>query len=72
MWERDIFVACLSAGIGGGLVICAGVDHARFFAHRTPAMLTAWFGRAGARGIISLIGLGLVVMAIWIIYPHWN
>ena len=67
MFERDLLVSFIAFTLGLLMVSSALMNYERAFEMRTPQYLTEMIGRTGARLVMGLIGLLIVVMGAYIL-----
>ena len=62
MFERDLLVSFIAFALGLLMVSSALMNYERAFEMRTPQYLSEMIGRTGARLVMGLIGLLIVVI----------
>ena len=67
MYERDLLVAFIAFALGFLMISSALMNYERAFEMRTPQYLTEIIGRTGARLVMGVVGLMIVVMGIYIL-----
>ena len=67
MFERDLLVSFIAFALGFVMISSALMNYERAFEMRTPQFLTETIGRQGARLVMGMIGLLIVVMGVYIL-----
>ena len=66
MYERDLLVAIIAFVLGLLMISTAWMNYERAFEMRTPQFLSQSLGRSGARLVMGLVGMFIVLMGIYI------
>lgn len=63
---RDLFVGSLAIAMGGGLIVVAAIGAEAPFRLPKLRWLESKIGRSSSRGVLAVLGAGLVVLGILI------
>ena len=67
MFERDLLVSFIAFALGFLMISSALMNYERAFEMRTPQFLTETIGRQGARLVMGIIGLLIVILGVYIL-----
>lgn len=67
MYERDLLVSIIAFILGLLIISSAWMNYERAFKMRTPQFLSETLGRTGARLVMGLVGMFIVLIGVYII-----